>query len=83
VRDAAAADVVHLGEALLGDDAVLDALRELVGPAGRPVDSHEAKALMRSLLALDIDVATLTLDPALAAYLLDPSESRYLVSDLL
>jgi DNA polymerase-1 len=69
------------GDLLDGD--VLDALRALVGPSGRPVQTHDAKKLMRSLLAIGVDVRSLDLDTEIAGYLLDPAESSYLLQDLL
>src|SRR4051794_35435889 len=69
------------GSMLEGD--VLDALRKLFGAHGRPLQTHDAKKLMRSLLALDIDVRCLDLDTEVAGYLLDPAESSYLLQDLL
>ena len=39
--------------------------------------SHDAKPLMRSLLADGIDLTSLTLDTAIAAYLVNPSQSSY------
>jgi DNA polymerase I len=38
---------------------------------------HDAKPLMRSLLALDIDLTGLVLDTAIAAYLIDASQSSF------
>ena len=67
----------------LSDDAVCGALSRLVGAGGPPLVAHDAKTLMRGLLALDVDVRSLHLDTAIAAYLLDPSESGYPVGDLL
>jgi len=70
------------GALLTGD--VLDALRRLVGSgAGPRLLAHDAKPLMRALLALGVDVGNLDLDTAVAGYLLDPAESAYLVQDLL
>jgi DNA polymerase-1 len=69
--------------ALLRDEEVLDALRVLVAEGGRTIDTHGAKALMRSLLALGVDVRTLDIDTEVACYLLDPAESSYLLQDLL
>jgi DNA polymerase-1 len=68
---------------LLRDDVVLDALRALVAPGGRSLDTHGGKALMRSLLELGVDVRTLDIDTEVACYLLDPAESSYLLQDLL
>jgi DNA polymerase-1 len=62
---------------------VLDALRALVAEGGRSIDTHGAKALMRSLLELGVDVHTLDIDTEVACYLLDPAESSYLLQDLL
>ena len=50
---------------------------------GRPFRAHNAKALMRSLLDLGIDLHALELDTAIAAYLLDPAETRYALGELL
>jgi DNA polymerase-1 len=69
--------------ALLRDETVLDALRVLVAEGGRTIDTHGAKALMRSLLELGVDVRTLDIDTEVACYLLDPAESSYLLQDLL
>ncbi|HEX4904810.1 MAG TPA: DNA polymerase I [Acidimicrobiales bacterium] len=69
------------GSMLEGD--VLAALAALVGEHGRPMHTHGAKALMRALLAIGVDVRTLDLDTEIAGYLLDPAESSYLLHDLL
>ena len=50
---------------------------------GGPVRTHDAKALMRSVLALGWPVPALEIDTAIAAYLIDPAETRYAVADLL
>ena len=73
VTDGAAAAVTWIPADHLDDDAVATAL----GAAA--VRAHDAKALMRWLLAHEpaIDLAGLALDTAIAAYLLDPAESRY------
>ena len=68
---------------LLDDGAVRGALEGLFGGGAPGLVAHDAKPLMRSLLAIDIDVRSLTLDTAIAAYLLDPSQSDYPVGDLL
>ncbi|MEX2659375.1 MAG: DNA polymerase I [Acidimicrobiales bacterium] len=68
---------------LLEDASVRAALAELVAVGGRPLDTHNAKPLMRSLGALGIDVRTLDIDTEVASYLLDPAESGYLLQDLL
>ncbi|HSH59969.1 MAG TPA: DNA polymerase, partial [Acidimicrobiales bacterium] len=45
--------------------------------------THGAKALMRALDVIGIDVRTLDLDTEVAGYLLDPAGSAYVLSDLL
>jgi DNA polymerase-1 len=77
VVDAVTADVAWVPAAHLDDAAVCAALF-----GGRPVRAHNAKALMRSLLALGLDLTTLALDTAIAAYLLDPAENRYALGEL-
>jgi DNA polymerase-1 len=83
VRDASMGDVVWLPADLLAQAPVRDALSSLVARGSRPLAAHGAKAIMRSLLDLDIEVHTLQIDTSLAAYLLDPAESRYVLVDLL
>ena len=43
---------------------------------------HNVKPLLRSLLALKIDLKHMVLDTAIAAYLLDPSEAKYEIYDV-
>ncbi|HLT70885.1 MAG TPA: DNA polymerase I [Acidimicrobiales bacterium] len=86
VTDAAGGSVAWLPAALLDDDRVRGALRALVAPVaegGRPIAAHQAKAIMRSLLALEVDLRSLAVDTAIAAYLLDPGEPRYLLDEVL
>jgi DNA polymerase-1 len=64
---------------LLHEPPVLDALRALQAP----VQTHGAKALMRTLLGLGVDLGSLDIDTEVACYLLDPAESSYLLQDLL
>ena len=78
VTDAAQSAVAWLPRPLLDDPAVAAAL----GGHAR-VRGHNVKALMRSLLALDVDLRGLALDVAIAAYLIDPAEARYELADLL
>jgi len=68
---------------LLGEADVRAALQDLVADGARPLSTHDAKPLMRRLLAEGVDVRTLDLDTAVAGYLLDPSESGYLLQELL
>ncbi|MBW3611694.1 MAG: DNA polymerase I [Actinobacteria bacterium] len=65
------------------DPAPREALARLLGPGGPPLVTHGAKALMRGLGNLDVDVRTLDLDTEVAGYLLDPAESSYLLGELL
>ena len=74
---------VWLPGAFLSDATVRAALDGLFSEGAPALTAHDAKALMRSLLAIDIDVRSLRLDTAIAAYLLDPSQSDYPVGDLL
>ncbi|MBA3303730.1 MAG: DNA polymerase I, partial [Acidimicrobiia bacterium] len=68
---------------VLEDPEVLAALADLVAVGGRPLDTHNAKPLMRTLGMIGIDVRTLDIDTEVASYLLDPAESGYLLQDLL
>ncbi|HEY6533562.1 MAG TPA: DNA polymerase I [Acidimicrobiales bacterium] len=83
VVDAAGAEVVWIPATTLADPTVTGALAELVGQGGPPLVAHDAKALIRGLHQLDVDVRTLALDTMIAAYLLDPAEARYALDDLL
>jgi DNA polymerase-1 len=83
VVDPAGAEVAWIPSATLADAAVTASLSELVGRAGRPLVAHDAKALVRSLHDLDVDVRSLGLDTMIAAYLLDPAEARYALDALL
>jgi len=66
-----------------------DVLAEVTGPlasvlSGSPsVVAHDAKPIVRSLLALGAGLTRLTLDTKLAAYLLDPADASYALADLL
>jgi DNA polymerase-1 len=81
VTEGEVAEVLVLTAAVLEDAGVRAALQEAL--ASWPVAAHDAKPLVRSLLASDIDLRTLSVDTQLAAYLLDPAESRYVLSELL
>jgi DNA polymerase-1 len=86
VADPAAGAVAWIPVGLLVDDGVRAELARLValpGEGGRPVAAHQAKAIMRSLLDIGVDVRCLAIDTAIAAYLLDPAESRYLLDEVL
>ncbi|MFP5326548.1 MAG: DNA polymerase I, partial [Acidimicrobiia bacterium] len=69
-----------LDSALLADASVREALAAALS-AG-PVDTHDAKPLVRELLARQVDLPTLRLDTAIAAYLIDPADTAYLLEDL-
>ena len=71
VTDAETAAVTWIPADHLDDTGVAEAL------ASSAFDAHDAKPLLRSLLARGIDAHGLTLDTAIAAYLLDPAEARY------
>jgi DNA polymerase-1 len=71
VTDGEAAAVTWVPGEHLTDGAVSAAL------ATATVRGHDVKPLMRSLLALGLDLTGLELDTAIAAYLLDPAEARY------
>ena len=82
VVDASLADVAWISGtdlADLSDD--FERLFASTTPGGIVV--HDAKPLIRSLLALGVSCPHLAVDTKLAAYLLDPAETRYDVGDLL
>jgi len=80
VTDSASAEVLWVPGALL--DAVAGELGGVL--CGTPmVTAHDAKPILRSLLALGADITRLTLDTKLAAYLLDPSDAAYGLTELL
>ncbi len=75
-------DAVWVDGAWLGEEPLIAALDRLLGPGGAQVSSHDAKALMRGLMARGITFSNLRLDPAIAAYLVDPAGDQYLLEDL-
>jgi len=58
-------------------DILLAAGVQNVLTSGIPIISHDAKPLMRALLADSVDLRHLVLDTAIAAYLVNPSRSSY------
>lgn len=82
VLDGTTGDVLWLPADLLADGTVRAALAEFTALDGHPVAAHQAKAMLRALAGLDVDVRSLALDTALAAYLIDPAETRYLLEEL-
>ena len=67
---------------VLQQEPAAKALANLFAPGGPPLNAHNAKALMRGLDGLDVDLHTLDVDTAVAAYLIDPAESQYVLDDL-
>jgi len=77
VTDESAGEVLWFDASTLGDAAVSAAL------ASHPrLRMHRAKDVMRSLLAIGIDLRGLELDLAIAAYLVDPVVGDYEIADL-
>ncbi|MGB3413013.1 MAG: DNA polymerase I [Microthrixaceae bacterium] len=75
----------ELGEVLWVPANMFDALGEQLTAllcGAKVVAAHDAKPILRSLLALDLDITGLLLDTKLAAYLLDPADSSYELRDL-
>ncbi len=83
VVDPEAGEGAWLAADLLDDPDVAKALGNLWAEGGRPLCTHGAKTLMRSLLALDLDVMTLDIDTEVVSYLLDPGGAAYDLGDLL
>jgi len=83
VVDGDTGEVGFVRGAFLADAGLLDALRSLFGPGGRPVAMHGAKATMRRLFDFGVDVRDLAVDTRLAAYLLDPADNVYELGSLL
>lgn len=79
----AARSAVWIPGDLLDDGALREVLGGLFGEGAPRLVAHDARDLMRGLLAIGIDVRSLSMDTAIAAYLLDPSQSDYPIGDLL
>ncbi|CAN5717887.1 DNA polymerase I [soil metagenome] len=77
VAHATVVDVTWIPVDHLNDPAVGEAM------VTAPMRAHDAKSLMRSLLAAGIDSRGLRLDTAIAAYLVDPAQARYDLRDVL
>ncbi|MEZ5406801.1 MAG: DNA polymerase I [Acidimicrobiales bacterium] len=75
--------VLWIDRIALGEPAVTDALGRLLAADGPGVVAHDAKPLIRALLAHGVDLAGLRLDTSLAAYLLDPAGNSYPLDELL
>jgi DNA polymerase-1 len=67
---------------VISDAGVKAGLNDLLGPDGVRVSAHDAKALMRGLMAHGVAFTNLQLDTAIAAYLVDPAGDQYLLEDL-
>ncbi len=70
-------------EELLSNDGVRRALTRLLGEDGPPLVTHGAKALMRALSGLGVEVRNLDIDTEVAGYLLDPADATYALAELL
>lgn len=75
-RDIEQSSTMWIPVALLRDARISAALFH------RKFRAHDAKSMLRSLLALGIDMQGLEFDTAIAAYLIDPAQSRYSLVDL-
>ena len=82
VTDRETADVAWIPADVLADPAVVERLGALMAVGGRPIVAHDAKALIRSLHLLGVELRSLALDTMIAAYLIDPAESRYELDEL-
>jgi DNA polymerase-1 len=82
VTDQDTADVAWIPAEVLAEPAVVQQLGALMAVGGRPIVAHDAKALIRSLQLLGVELRSLTLDTMIAAYLIDPAESRYELDEL-
>jgi len=71
-----------VGSEVLGSRGAARTLTRLFGAGGVPVHAHNAKALMRGLEPLGVDLRSLDVDTAVAAYLVDPAESQYVLEEL-
>jgi DNA polymerase-1 len=67
---------------VLAQEPAHKALTDLLAEGGPPLHAHNAKALIRGLDRLGVDVHTLDIDTAVAAYLIDPAEAQYVLDDL-
>ncbi|MGF1599950.1 MAG: DNA polymerase I [Acidimicrobiales bacterium] len=83
VLDEPSSTVAWIPSAVLSDPPVATALARLVAADGPGIVAHDAKPLVRALMALDLDLDGLRLDTSLAAYLLDPSGNAYPLGELL
>lgn len=72
VENESTAQVTWIPVSFLGDSQVKDALA-----GASEVQMHDAKPLMRTFLAMGVDMTGLTIDTAIAAYLVNPSENSY------
>ncbi|MGI9599054.1 MAG: DNA polymerase I [Acidimicrobiales bacterium] len=78
-----AVPVVWLHHSLLEEGEVGQAVGRLLSDEGRGIYAHDAKPLLRALLAAGTDMPGLRFDTSLAAYLLDPAGNSYPLDVLL
>ena len=76
VVDGDACDVGFVKGDFFADPSVLDALRALFGPDGRPWRCTEPRLRCDGSTTHGVDVRDLAVDTRLAAYLLDPADNR-------
>ncbi|MBW3574915.1 MAG: DNA polymerase I, partial [Actinobacteria bacterium] len=76
-------EAVWVPAELLAGDGVRRALAAMLGENGPPLVTHGAKALMRGLSSLGVDVRSLDIDTEVAGYLLDPADATYALAELL
>ena len=72
VTDKTTGSVLYIPRELLLNSDVVSVLN-----CGKPIVCHDAKPLMRMLLADSVDLLHLSLDTAIASYLVNPSRSSY------
>ena len=77
VTDASSGAVAFIGRDILLQPKVAQLIC-----SGAPFVAHDAKSIMRSLLADGLDISTLSMDTAIAAYLIDPSKSSFELADV-
>ncbi|MEM9561270.1 MAG: DNA polymerase I [Actinomycetota bacterium] len=80
--DGAPVPAVWLDRSLLTEAPVAAELTRLLGQDGRGMVAHDAKPLLRALLAAGAPVPALRFDTSLAGYLLDPAGNSYTLEDL-
>jgi DNA polymerase-1 len=77
-----AVPALWLDAGTLADPGVAEEVGRLLGPDGRGMVAHDAKPLLRALLAAGAPTPTLRFDTSLAGYLLDPAGNSDTLDDL-